>query len=340
MHPDHPSRFIQAWPGYAVRLFAAAGLALIALWITGWTGAVQRSYAQTSPDQATPTGQASPGNQVTPGGQVGDGQALFMAKCIGCHTIGGGKLVGPDLKDVTKTRDLQWIKNFIANPAQMIASDADAQALFKQYGMTMPALGLAPADVDALVAFLANPGQLPIPAAAPTMAGNAANGRQLFTGEKALSNGGTPCIACHSASGLSSLDGGSLGPDLTHVIQRLGEPGLTAALKTIAFPTMVGPFTNRALTAREQADVVAFLRQANGQPAAPAVAPGSLTTQTWVVFGIGLAGTLVLFGVLLIFWQSQKQSISARLRSGVRARPAKPKKDPGIEDASILAKNG
>ena len=32
------------------------------------------------------------------------GQAIFVQKCASCHTIGGGKLVGPDLKGVTATR--------------------------------------------------------------------------------------------------------------------------------------------------------------------------------------------------------------------------------------------
>ncbi len=36
-----------------------------------------------------------------PGKAGGPGETLFQAKCVACHTIGKGKLVGPDLKDVT-----------------------------------------------------------------------------------------------------------------------------------------------------------------------------------------------------------------------------------------------
>lgn len=44
------------------------------------------------------------------------GKALFQGKCAGCHTIGGGKLVGPDLKGVTTTRDHEWFERFISAP--------------------------------------------------------------------------------------------------------------------------------------------------------------------------------------------------------------------------------
>lgn len=28
-----------------------------------------------------------------------EGEQIFKQKCAGCHTIGGGRLVGPDLKE-------------------------------------------------------------------------------------------------------------------------------------------------------------------------------------------------------------------------------------------------
>ena len=132
--------------------------------------------------------------------------------------------------------------------------------------------------------------------------------------------GGPACIACHSVDGTGTLGGGSLGPNLTHVAERLGRPGLAAALQTIAFPTMVGPFANRPLTAQEQADLVAFLVQAD-RAAAPVPVFGArrITAATWHVLALGLAGAAGLFALLLIFWPRQRQSISARLRS---TRPA------------------
>jgi len=258
-----------------------------------------------------------------------EGQALFQSKCSGCHSIGAGKLVGPDLADVTKRRDLQWIKSFISDPNQLFATDATAQTLLQQFTLKMPNLGLSAAEVDALAAYLSNPGSGTAAAGGqtPALAGNSVRGQQYFSGEKALGGGGPSCISCHTVSGVGQLGGGGLGPDLTHALTRLSEPGLTAALQTIAFPTMLGPFTNHALAPQEVADLVAFLKQADKQPAVAAIIPGTVTANVGIIFGISLAGALVLFGVMLFFWPRQRESISSRLRNGRRIdlRNASPK---------------
>lgn len=235
---------------------------------------------------------------------VEDGKAIFDAKCAGCHTIGGGKRVGPDLHDVTVRREPAWVKNFISDPDKMLASDPDAQQLLKDFNnLRMPNLGLTPEQADALVLFLGDPGPLPYKPAKPTVTGSASAGLLIFRGETALTNGGPSCIACHSVSGLASLGGGALGPDLTHVVQRLGEPGLAGALQTISFPTMLGPFANRPLTPREQADLLAYLKDADRtQGPVQTVLPGALTANTWIILGIGLAGSVVLFGLLFSIW--------------------------------------
>jgi len=267
----------------------------------------------TRSEAAAPPAPAQPAGPVFQGGT--DGAALFQAKCTGCHSIGGGRLVGPDLKDVAQRRTAAWLKSFIADPPAMIATDATAQALQKEYGVTMPALGLTPADIDALVAYLSNPGNVAAGGAAAPAVGDPAAGRGIYRGDKALANGGPACIACHSVSGASALNGGGLGPDLTHVAGRMGTAGLTSSLNAIAFPTMLGPFGARPLTPQEVADLVAFLEQANtGQPDSGGVAPGSLTVSALLIFGLGGAGMLLLFGVLLFFWPRQRQSLASALR--------------------------
>ena len=39
-------------------------------------------------------------------------KALFEQKCAACHTIGKGRLVGPDLAGVNKRRSKKWLNNF------------------------------------------------------------------------------------------------------------------------------------------------------------------------------------------------------------------------------------
>jgi cytochrome c2 len=268
--------------------------------------------ATAAPGQAAPVLQAG-----TPGDQ---GAQLFQTKCAGCHTIGNGKLVGPDLKDVTQRRDEGWLKNFVTDPSKVFAAnDPTATQLLGAYnGLRMPTLGLAPAEVDALIAYLRG-GNGPAVTSSPAAnraAGSAAAGRSLFTGSVALSGGGPACMSCHTVQeGLGSLGGGSLGPDLTHVAARYSAAGLTAALNTIAFPTMLGPFTNRPLTAQEQANLVAYFVQVDQQgPPVANFSPGTLTAETWRMLGLSLAGTAALFILLMIFWPRQRLSVSERLR--------------------------
>ena len=285
-------------PFLLAKMMIAAGLGLVFIFIFAIESRVQAESPAVHVDAPFLQGAAG-------------GKAIFEEKCIGCHTIGGGKLVGPDLKDVTQQRDPQWIKNFILDPAKVIASDADAQALLKEYNnLTMPALGLTTDQVDQLVEFLSDPGAFPTSSApsAPAGAGDPETGKHLFTGERALTNGGPHCLACHTVSGTGSLGGGGLGPDLTNVVQRYGEPGLSGALKTIVYPTMLGPFQNRPLTSSEQADLLAYFKYAN-QWNAPVmvITPGALTGEAVLVVAIGLVGAALLFVMLLLIWVRLKK---------------------------------
>jgi len=46
----------------------------------------------------------------------------FKKNCMSCHTIGGGRLVGPDLKDVTERQERDWLARFIVDPLGIINS--------------------------------------------------------------------------------------------------------------------------------------------------------------------------------------------------------------------------
>jgi mono/diheme cytochrome c family protein len=220
----------------------------------------------------------------------------------------------------------------IVDPNQLFAADdPTATALLAEYNnLKMPALGLTDAEAEAIIAYLGaasaaggaaatvgqtQPAQPAPPAAA--LVGDPAAGLRAFTGETALANGGPSCIGCHSVSGLGGLGGGALGPDLTHAVQRYPGPALTSVLANIAFPTMIGPFANRPLTPQEQADLTAYLAQANGGPkVAPGeTAAGAITRNTWLLVAAGVGGALVLLVLLAFFWPRQRQSVSRRLRN-------------------------
>lgn len=83
------------------------------------------------------------------------GAKIFQDLCTACHTIGGGKLVGPDLQGVTERRTPEWLRGYIKSPSTYFEKqDEIAVALFQEYGVQMPDLGLSDEDVEAVLAFL------------------------------------------------------------------------------------------------------------------------------------------------------------------------------------------
>jgi protein SCO1/2 len=88
---------------------------------------------------------------------VKKGHNLFTARgCFGCHTVGKGKLAGPDLAGVVERRDTEWLKKWLKAPDEMIGSDATAQELVKEYkNVKMPNLKLKDDEIEALLHYMA-----------------------------------------------------------------------------------------------------------------------------------------------------------------------------------------
>ncbi len=265
-----------------------------------------------------------------------EGQALFQQDCAGCHTIGGGKLVGPDLKGVTKRRANEWLTNWISAPDKMLAAkDPTAvQLLQENNNLPMPNLGLAPTQVASLIAYLQEqdgtaattattspqPQGTSAPPATqppvkPVAAGNPIVGQALFTGAQRFQNGGPPCMGCHSIGGLGALGGGMLGPDLTAAYAKYGGTvGLTSFLNSVPTATMNAVWTRQPLAPQEQANLVAFLQRSStlGPPVNP-------VAQIAVV---AIAGTVLL--LLFTQWYWRKRLVGVRRALVQRARSGSP----------------
>jgi mono/diheme cytochrome c family protein len=239
------------------------------------------------------------------------GQQLFQEKCVACHTVGKGALVGPDLKGVTERRPREWLEQWIAAPDAMLAKkDPVATELLHQFrDVPMPNQGLKTPDINAILAYLATAAEQPSapatePASAPAVQGNPEIGKELFTGVVRFQNGGPPCMACHSAAGIGALGGGQLGPDLTTVAARFGgAAGVDAFVAGMPTPTMKAVWSKYPLTTEERASVVAFLAQA-GVSQRPAEA-------IWQLAGLAALGVVILLAVAALNWRN-------RLRFGVR----------------------
>jgi mono/diheme cytochrome c family protein len=198
-----------------------------------------------------------------------DAAAFFKQNCTSCHTIGGGRLTGPDLKDVTTRKDRAWFVQFLQSPKTIIDS-GDPYALRLQQdarGVVMPNIaGMNPQQAQALLDMITAESKLPRSQFAgmqisdrPLTAQDVAKGKLVFLGEQQLSGGGPACISCHTVKGLTLLGGGRLGPDLTRVYERLqGRKGLAAWLSSPASPTMAPVFKDHAIQPEEVLSLVAL----------------------------------------------------------------------------------
>ncbi len=84
------------------------------------------------------------------------GKHIFQENCSSCHTIGGGRLVGPDLADVHKRRTLDWLKKFIKS-SQVLIIDGDPQAIaiFNEYNqIPMPDPAINEQKLDNVLTYL------------------------------------------------------------------------------------------------------------------------------------------------------------------------------------------
>lgn len=234
-----------------------------------------------------------------------DGETTFQGMCKACHTIGGGRLVGPDLAGVNSRRSEAWLIAFIQHSQTVIASgDSDAVALAAQYpGAVMPDWPLSADQIRGVLAYIQQQEAAgPAPAAATLPPGDPELGRSLFQGTTRFDNGGPACNACHDVTHEDVIGGGILAKDLTTVFTRLGGPGVRAIVGSPPFPVMQRAFQNRPLTDREVGALVAFLEQAD--------AAQSLRQPLDYgkgLLGAGGFGTVILLGLYSLIWRRRRR---------------------------------
>jgi len=94
-------------------------------------------------------------------GQTAEAEKNFTV-CKACHTIGGGNLVGPDLKGVTERRDEAWLIKFIQNSQALIQSgDADAIQVFEEFNkIPMPPHTYTEDQIKDILLYIKNDGKI------------------------------------------------------------------------------------------------------------------------------------------------------------------------------------
>jgi protein SCO1/2 len=98
---------------------------------------------------------------------IDTGKYLFQSRCEGCHSLGKGDKIGPDLAGLSTRRERAWIARYVNEPERVRgAGDAAALELMKRYKMRMPAQNLGQDDLAALLKYLESQGAAQAPAAA------------------------------------------------------------------------------------------------------------------------------------------------------------------------------
>ena len=87
-----------------------------------------------------------------------DGEKTFKTTCSACHSIGKGKIVGPDLKDVDKRHDEAWLQKWIKSSQALVKSgDAAAVKLFADNSnVIMPDQVLSPEEIKSVIGYIKN----------------------------------------------------------------------------------------------------------------------------------------------------------------------------------------
>ena len=85
---------------------------------------------------------------------VEQGKETFKSKgCIACHTIGKGKLSGPDLLGVTQRREEEWLKQWLKSPDTMVFTDPIAKEMLKEHLVPMPNQNLTDEQIVYLIEY-------------------------------------------------------------------------------------------------------------------------------------------------------------------------------------------
>jgi len=245
----------------------------------------------------------------------------FKRNSASCHTVGGGRLVGPDLQNVTQRKDRAWLARFIVDPISVMESgDAYAVKLKNEArgvvmqaapGMTLErAMNLLDLiEAESLLAKSQFAGvQL---SDRPFTPADVAAGRDIFLGTQPLVAGGAACVSCHSVNGIGVLAGGKLGPDLNAAFERLnGRKGLATWMSAPATPTMQAVFEGHPLESEEILPLVAYMAELAVAP------PESGQAATLVFTLLGLAGTAVALVLFDAVWSKRFRAVRRPLVGG------------------------
>ncbi len=239
---------------------------------------------------------------------------IFDTKCAGCHTIGGGAMVGPDLAPSSKWSDTDLqksIKDMEKNVGPLTDEEVDALVVFIRAPLSnksTPAPNSNAQSTEAMQQLSAANPQLKANQKADTEtitgtpeAGEPSSGARLFNGQQSFKNGGLSCIACHQAEGR----GGTMGPDLTGIAAKMPAKALINACQNTPYKVMKTTYKEHSITHQEAVDLSAYLDKIKDSKAPAREVPVPL-------YASATAGLLL--GLMAIGYRNRNKSVHIKLK--------------------------
>jgi cytochrome c2 len=251
--------------------------------------------------------------------RANEGEQLFNKTCAACHTIGKGRLVGPDLLNIADKRSQEWLIPFIKSSTSMIKSgDVEANAIFKEYNnLLMPDNLYSDAQIISILEYI-NQGvsniagqesAVAVDILSATTAENINTGLRLFSGSQQLTNGGAACTSCHKVRDERIFSSGTLAKDLSESFDIMGSAGMAAVIKSPPFPVMQVAYANHALTEEEVINLTAYLKSVSKERIYQR--PRDLS-MIFAFFGL-MAFSMILMSTVILYFKRKKFPVNRKI---------------------------
>ncbi len=213
----------------------------------------------------------------------------YVRECSSCHTIGGGKLKGPDLLQAItwKNEDLSKAIKKMEKEVGVMSDQTISEmiALLKDANVKTRIAAEEQRQLQARRASLAPP--------------DTNIGKNLFWGTQKFTNGGLACFACHKVNGV----GGTLGIDLTQAYTKLGEVALISACEKTSYKIMAPHYQTKPVTPQEAVHLTAFFKHVSQAPMQSEFS--FYTLSTILAFGL-------LVGIVFIYKSAGRKNSTIR----------------------------
>jgi mono/diheme cytochrome c family protein len=237
-----------------------------------------------------------------------EGVEIYESSCARCHQSDGLGTPGkyPPLTGNPDAADHGYVVGVVTDGLEgkvIMGVSYDSE-------MTSFANRLSPDEIDAVAGYvveLSGGGVTPSPTTTVPGVASGSAGESLFTGSTRLLNGGTACIACHSAGDYNRLGGPGLAIDLNGIVQDFGRAGFVAAITDPLVDPMIAVFGDHPITDQEAIDLAAYLET---------IDPDEVSaTSVDLLMTVGLVGFVVLILITAGFIRGPQDPYREKLRS-------------------------